>query len=285
MRSALSTLEVIRPRTLEQALRSMAASDGDRPVPIAGGTDLYVYLNAGTPTGERFLDLWSLRELRGIRSDREGLTLGALATFREVREHPIVRRRLPSLAVAAAEVGGWQIQNRATVAGNIANASPAGDSLPVLLSLDAVIHARSVRGARQIPFAELHRGYRTLALERDELITAIRVPFPASGARLFFRKVGTRSAQSISKVVFAAVARLEGGALGRVRLAYGSVAPVPLRARNAEAALEGRSPSPESIVAAREALGRDLAPIDDIRSSREYRLAVAGNVLEQFLRA
>jgi CO/xanthine dehydrogenase FAD-binding subunit len=261
------------------------SANGDRPIPLAGGTDVFVYLNAGTPPGTRYLDLWSLRELRGIRADAKGMSFGALTTFRDVREHPIVRRRLPSLSAAASEVGGWQIQNRATMAGNIANASPAGDSLPVLLSLDAVIQVRSVRGARDIPFGQLYRGYRTLAIEKDELITSIRVPFPPAGARAFFRKVGTRSAQSISKVVFAAVARMRGKAMEDVRLAYGSVAPVTIRARHAEQALEGRVPSHATAIAARAALERDIAPIDDIRSSRAYRLEVAGNVLEQFLRS
>jgi CO/xanthine dehydrogenase FAD-binding subunit len=285
MRTALSTLEVVRPRTLDDALAAMASANSDRPVPLAGGTDLFVYLNAGTPPGTRYLDLWDLDELRGIQVEREGLRFGALTTFRDVREHPIVRRRLASLASAAGEVGGWQIQNRATMAGNIANASPAGDSLPVLLSLDAQVEARSVRGTRSIAFAELYRGYRTLALDRDELITAVRVPFPARGAHTFFRKVGTRSAQSISKVVLAAVASVERGTLAGVRLAYGSVAPVTIRARNAEAALEGRKRSSDAVATAREALARDIAPIDDIRSSREYRVAVSGNLLEQFMRS
>jgi CO/xanthine dehydrogenase FAD-binding subunit len=285
MRTALSTLEVVRPRSLDQALRAMAADPGERLVPLAGGTDLFVALNAGTPPGTRYLDLWGVRELRGVRADRAGMTLGALTTFRDLREHAIVQARLPALAAAAREVGGWQIQNRATVAGNIANASPAGDSLPVLLALDARVRAVSARGSREIPFADLYRGYRQLALEPDELIAAVYVPFPAAGARQFFRKVGTRSAQSISKVVFAGVARKNGAVLEDVRLAFGSVAPVTLRARHAEAALRGQRLSADTAAAARAALEEDIAPIDDIRSTREYRVAVSGNVLEQFLRS
>src|SRR5205807_1140437 len=149
------------------------------PAPLAGGTDLFVYLNAGTWTGTRFLDLWSLDELRGIRVSRDGATLGALTTFSAIRGHPVMRRRFPALVAAAAEVGARQIQNRATVAGNIANASPAGDSLPALLALDAVVEVRSLRGERAIPFDQLYRGYRQLALEPDELITAVRLPLPA----------------------------------------------------------------------------------------------------------
>jgi len=283
MRSALSTLQVIRPKSLSHALEAMSAAD--RPIPLAGGTDLFVYLNAGTQPSGRYLDLWGLRELRGIRVEPAGIRLGALTTFRDIRTHESLARRFPALVAAASEVGGWQIQNRATVAGNIANASPAGDSLPVLLAHDAVVVARSVRGSREIAFDRLYRGYRDLTLEPDELITAVYLPFPPPRSRAFFRKVGTRRAQSISKVVFGGLLALDrNGRANHVRLAYGSVAPVPIRARHAEEALSGAKVSAETASAARAALERDITPIDDIRSSRAYRIAVSGNVLEQFLR-
>jgi len=287
MRTALSTLEVVRPKSLDQALRDLAASaENGRLVPLAGGTDLFVYLNAGAEVGRRFIDLWGLRELRGIRAEGKSLALGALTTFRDIREHAIVRRRFPSLAAAAAEIGAWQIQNRATLAGNIANASPAGDSLPVLMAYDAVIRVRSVRGAREIAFDQLYRGYRELALERDELITAVLLPDPPAGAFHFFRKVGTRRAQSISKVVLAGVlGRAREGRGRHARLSLGSVAPVTLRARRTEDVLREGTPSRETAARARAALAEDIAPIDDIRSTRDYRVQVAGNVLEQFLRA
>jgi CO/xanthine dehydrogenase FAD-binding subunit len=279
-------MDAVRARNLKHALREMSGTPDVRPTPIAGGTDLYVYLNAGTLEPRRFLDLWGVRELRGVRVGRDGITFGALATFREIREHPAVRRRLPSLAAAAAEVGAWQIQNRATIAGNVANASPAGDSLPVLLAHDAVVRVRSVRGERAIPFADLYRGYRALALDPDELIVALHVPFSPPRAAAFFRKVGTRRAQSISKVVFAGVlAAGRDAAITHARLAFGSVAPVPLRARIAEEALLRGRPSAKLREHALDALEADLTPIDDIRSTREYRLQVARNVLAQFLRA
>jgi CO/xanthine dehydrogenase FAD-binding subunit len=157
-------------------MRTDAAAE--RPTPLAGGTDLLVYLNAGAHAGRRFVDLWSLNELRGIRPTRTGVRLGALVTMSEIREHALLRRRFPALVAAAAEVGGRQIQNRATVGGNIANASPAGDSLPALMALDAEIEARSVAGA-QLPFASLYQGYRKLALAADELITAAHASLPA----------------------------------------------------------------------------------------------------------
>jgi len=272
VRSALSKLEVVRPRRLTEALSEMAeAASRERPTPIAGGTDLFVYLNAGELGATRYLDLLGLRELRGIQVRRDAVVLGALTTFHEIRTHPAIVRRLPSLAAAAAEVGALQIQHRATIAGNVANASPAGDSLPVLLAHDA---------------ERLYTGYRTLATDPDELITAISIPTPPSGAFAFFRKVGTRRAQSISKVVFAGL--LASDKRHRsvlVRFAYGSVAPTPVRARNAEQALIGEPPSAAAAARAQQALARDIAPIDDIRSERDYRMTVAGNVLDQFLRA
>ena len=287
MRGALSTLEVARPRDLAHALRLMHVAPGaERPSPLAGGTDLLVYLNAGAHAGRRFVDLWGLDELSGIRVHREGVRLGALATFSEIREHAQLRRRFPALVAAAAEVGGRQIQNRATVGGNIANASPAGDSLPALMALDAIVRARSVGGERSIPLAGLYQGYRKLALAGNELITAVTVPPVPARSFQFFRKVGTRRAQSISKVVMGGVARVgRDGRLDHVRLAFGSVAPVTLRAARAEAALLGERPSPRIAEAARAALALDIAPIDDIRSDREYRLEVAANLLAQFLHA
>jgi CO/xanthine dehydrogenase FAD-binding subunit len=287
MRAALSTLDVARPRDLGHALRLLHGSLRDeRLVPLAGGTDLFVTLNSGLVPGRRFLDLWGLRELRGVRERGGRLVLGALTTFSAIREHPLVRRRYPALAAAAAEVGAWQIQNRATLGGNIANASPAGDSLPVLLVLEAVVHARSVRGVRAVPFTDLFRGYRDLALEPDELIAEVSLAPPPPRARQFFRKVGTRRAQSISKVVLAGLLRLgRDGRVDLARVALGSVAPVTLRARRAEQALLGVRPCAAAAAAARAALLEDISPIDDIRSDREYRRLVSGNVFEQFLRA
>jgi len=288
MRSPVSQYTLVRPKSLGHALESMAASaaNGARLVPLAGGTDLYVTLNAGAPTGAHYLDLQPLRELRGIRANAAGVTIGGLVTFREIRDHALLAKQLPSLVAAAREVGAWQIQNRATIAGNVANASPAGDSLPVLLAHDAEVVVRSVRGERTIAFAALYTGYRALAVAPDELIVAVRVPFAPGRAAQFFRKVGTRRAQSISKVVFCGVLRrARNGRVDHVRLAYGSVAPVTLRARAAEAALLDAAASPAAADAAAAALARDLAPIDDIRSTRDYRVAVSANVLLQFLRS
>ncbi|MEO5616338.1 MAG: xanthine dehydrogenase family protein subunit M [Candidatus Eisenbacteria bacterium] len=284
MKSALSTLELLLPRTLEEALKHMAAKD--RPMPLAGGTDLFVYLNGGAQPECRYMDVSRLAVLRHVLVGRNTITIGGGVTFRAIREHAEIRRRFPSLTAVAAEVGAWQIQNRATIAGNIANASPAGDSLPVLLAHDATVHVRSTRGVRDVAFADLYLGYRKLAIEPDELITAVTLTSPPKWTCAFFRKVGTRRAQSISKVVFAGVlAARPGQEVTHVRLAYGSMAATPARARHAEEALLGRRLTAGTVAAARSALARDFTPIDDIRSERDYRMAVAENVLEQFLRS
>ncbi|MCC6348483.1 MAG: FAD binding domain-containing protein [Candidatus Eisenbacteria bacterium] len=287
MKAALSRLSLERPATLAHALRLLADScRSERLTPIAGGTDLYVYLNAGSLTATRFFDLSGIPALRGLRVTPGGvLRMGALTTFRELGAHAKVAAGWPSLAAAARVIGAAQIQNRATVGGNVANASPAGDSLPVLLAHDALVRVASVRGEREIAFASLHTGYRRLALEPDELIVSFELPPAPRGAPAFFRKVGTRAAQSISKVVFAGLLHAgRASAPDLVRLAWGSVAPVPVRAAGAEAALLASPPSRAAAAAALAALDRDIAPIDDIRSDREYRSAVARNLLAQFLR-
>jgi CO/xanthine dehydrogenase FAD-binding subunit len=284
VKTALSQLEVVRPRDLAHALRLLHSSlPDDRLVPLAGGTDLYVYLHAGTQSGTRFLDLAPLAALQAIRASRGSVRIGALATFDAIARHPACAA-WPMLTLASRVIGAAQIQNRATIGGNIANASPAGDSLPVLLAYDASVHVASVRGERTLPFAELYTGYRTLALAPDELIVAVTLPGRPAGARELFRKVGTRAAQSISKVVFAGSVSVAGGRVEHVRLAWGSVAPTTVRARGAEAALLAAKPSAAAASAALAALARDIAPIDDIRSEGEYRAAVARALLAQLLR-
>jgi CO/xanthine dehydrogenase FAD-binding subunit len=268
MRSAISPLELRRPRSVREAL-TMLRDDGPL-VPIAGATDLYVALNFGTLTATRFLDLWSLEPLRRIETRGDTLSIGALATYTSLTRSRLVRQRLPMLIDAARQVGGVQIQNRGTIGGNIANGSPAGDTLPVFAAVEAVVVARSAAGERRIPFAEFYTGYRSTALRPDELIAAVEVP-PVDGHQ-WFRKVGTRAAQAISKVVMAAVR-------GRApRVALGSVGPVVVRAVGAERALAAE----QGIDAAIARLDAEISPIDDVRSTAAYRRAVAANLLRQF---
>jgi xanthine dehydrogenase small subunit len=269
MRTAISSLQLLQPRSVRDALTMLR--DEEPLLPIAGCTDVFVGLNFGTERARRYLNLWSLEALRGIAVRDGYLSLGALATFTDVIRSPLVRKRLPMLVAAAQEIGGVQIQNRGTVAGNVANASPAGDTLPVLAAAEATIVLRSAaKGERRVPIQQFYTGYRKMVMRADELIVAIEIP--AVTGRQWFRKVGTRAAQAIAKVTLAGV---RGPS---VRVAVGSVAPTVVRAPLTEAHLQGGG----SIVDAARLLQDEISPIDDIRSTADYRRRVAANLLQQF---
>jgi len=268
VRTAVSALELLEPKTLGTALKLLRTKGP--LMPIAGCTDVYVSLNFGTLPAKRFLDLSRLAPLRRIREEGDGLSIGALATYTAIIRSRLVRRRLPMLVAAAREIGGVQIQNRGTIGGNVANASPAGDALPVLAAAEAVVVLASVDGERRVPFTAFYTGYRKSVMRPDELIVALEVP-PVRGVQ-WFRKVGTRAAQAISKVVMAAV-RAE-----HPRIALGSVAPTVVRLPKTEAALAAGVP----IESARRTLAEEIHPIDDFRSTAEYRRRVAANLLGRF---
>jgi CO/xanthine dehydrogenase FAD-binding subunit len=259
----------LRPRSLEEAVRYLA--DDPALVPTAGCTDLMVRGPEALHRMDRVLDLLGISALRGIREVDGGIEIGATTTFTEIGRSPAVRAAFPALTEAAGQIGGWQIQNRATLGGNLANASPAGDSLPVLLALDAVVVAAGAGGLREIPYAGFHTGYRKTALQPGEIVVRVRLPVPPEGAVQAFRKVGTREAQAISKVVVAMAARIAGGRIAELRLAAGSVAPTPVRLRSAEEAVRGMAIGPEAADLAGREAAREVAPIDDVRSTAEYR--------------
>lgn len=265
-----SDARVYRAHTLADALALRA--EHRHATVLAGGTDVMVSLELGAIHPDVVIDLWPCAELRGISAD--GRRIGALTTWTD-----IARSTLPeALRACARTVGAPQIQNRGTVGGNIVNASPAGDSLPMWLATDAEFELASVRGTRRVPASEFWLAYRKTALGADELLTAVHLP-DLSADRLGYRKVGTRLAQAISKVVLAGRLRVQDGVVTEARVAFGSVAPIPVRARSVEAALVGR---PVDVSAA-EAVVADIAPIDDIRSTAEYRRRVARNVLRTWL--
>jgi CO/xanthine dehydrogenase FAD-binding subunit len=229
------------------------------------------------------MDLTRIPEIRGVERAGAEWRIGAATTFTEIQRAPGLREGLPALAEAASWVGGWQIQNRATLGGNMANASPAGDSLPVLLVLDAEVVMVGPRGTRSIPYARFHVDYRRTALGPDEIIGWVRIPVPAPGTVQRFRKVGTREAQSISKVVVAMAARPHEGRLERVRLAAGSVAPIPVRLPAVESACEGGRPGEALAERAAEAAMDSVTPIDDVRSTAIYRKHVLGRVVRRMV--
>jgi len=269
MQASLSHRSLLEPGSLADALKMLR--DEGPLTPMAGCTDLYVALNFGTLKDTRFVNLWPLDGLRTIDLRGGMLSIGALATHTDVIRSPLVRKRLPMLAAAAREVGGVQIQNRGTIGGNVANASPAGDTLPVLAAADALVVLQSAKATRRVPFTSFYTGYRQTVRRADELIVGFEIP--AVRGRQWFRKVGTRAAQAISKVVMAGVVGDEP------RLALGSVAPTVVRALKTEAALAAGA----SIDEAQRTLAEEIAPIDDIRSTADYRRRVAANLLARML--
>jgi CO/xanthine dehydrogenase FAD-binding subunit len=282
MRASPPQYEMKAPASLGEAIGIMAEEPG-RWKAFAGGTDLMVLLEAGKLAHRQFLSLWRVRELRGIAETSEQVTLGALTTYTEVLESATLRREFPLLCRAAAETGGVATQNRGTLGGNIANASPAADSLPALLVYDAELELVSAQGARRVPYHGFHTGYKTMDLRADEIIRCIHLPRQKKDWRAYYRKVGTRRAQAISKVCLAAVAKVEAGRIQDLRIALGSVAPTVVRAARTEAFLRGKAPAADVIRAAGEELAREIAPIDDVRSTARYRGRVAQNLLEEFL--
>ena len=282
MRAYLPAYELKTPANLAEALDLLGSSAQDWK-PFAGGTDLMVLLEAGTLPVGRYLSLWHLQELRGIQETSQHLTLGSLTTFAELQRHPTLQREYSLLCQAAGVTGAVAIQNRATLGGNIANASPAADSPPALLVYDADVELLSAKGNRWLPYHAFHTGYKETQLQPGELISRVRLPRSPQTWKEGYRKVATRKAQAISKVCFAARVRVEEGTVSDIRIGLGSVAPVPLRCFQTEALLLGAKINPATMKAAREMLSAELAPIDDFRSTQDYRRTVAGNLLEKFL--
>jgi CO/xanthine dehydrogenase FAD-binding subunit len=270
------------PRDLTEMLDRMAQEPGVWK-PFAGGTDLMVLLEAGKLPHKKFLNIWDLAELRGIETSADLVTVGALTTYTEVRRDEVLAREFPLLCRAAAKTGSVATQNRGTLGGNIANASPAADSPPALLVYDAEIEIVSAGGARWIPYQHFHSGYKQMDLQPAELIRRIRLPRNKNAWKQYFRKVGTRRAQAISKVCFAAAARMDAGKIGDVRIVLGSVAPTVLRAVRAEEVLRGQRPDAAILKSAQDALANEIVPIDDIRSTSRYRRTVARNLLAEFI--
>lgn len=267
MRTAITELDVRVASTVKDALTILR---DERRAPIAGATDVYVSLNFGTLAPRQFLDIWSLDELRTISTHDDRLVIGALTSYTSLMQSHLVHERVPMLAEAASLVGGVQIQNRGTLGGNIANGSPAADGVPVLSAADSIVVLRSLDGERRIPINSFYTGYRVTVMRPDELIVAIEIP--RVDGKQWFRKVGTRAAQAISKVVMAAVRAPSP------RIALGSVAPTIVRAKMTEQALAGGAPIDEAA----EILGREIVPIDDVRSTADYRRRVAMNLLKRF---
>lgn len=270
------------PSSLAEAYTFLSERGGAAKV-IAGGTDLMVLMNAHLLDSAEFLDIWGIDELRGIEDEGDALRIGALTTYTQLIKSALIQQHAPSLVAASRTIGAIQIQNRGTIGGNIVNASPAGDSLPVLAAYDAEVEVGSARGTRRVPFNQFYTGYRRSVLEPDELVLAAVLPKLRQGEVDFFWKVGTRRAQAISKTVMACKARVDQK-INSISIAVGSVAPTVVRALQTERLLTGSSISTELINDARKLIAEEISPITDLRSTEHYRRTVTGNVLAKFLR-
>jgi CO/xanthine dehydrogenase FAD-binding subunit len=282
MRGNPAMHDLVAPGSLGAVLGLLAAEPG-KWTPIAGGTELMVAFAAGRLNARNLVSLWGIPDLRAIQTRPDSIVIGAAATFLDLRKHSVIAAELPLLAKAASWIGAIANQTRATLGGNLVNGSPAADSSPALLAYDAELEIISVRGTRRIPYTGFHLGYKRNALAPDELLYAIRLPRRFARHQQYLRKVGTRRAMAIAKVALGATALVENEVIKEIRLGAASLAPYPTRLFKAEAELLGREITHETAKAARSALLAEVQPIDDIRSTADYRRRVAANLLDEFL--
>jgi CO/xanthine dehydrogenase FAD-binding subunit len=282
MRADPAEYRLVSPGNLQDVL-SLLAGEPAEWLPIAGGTDVIVLYSAGKLPNRKLINIWNIPELRQIEVSPDSIRIGAACTYTALRSHEIVSREFPLLATAASWTGGIANQNRGTLGGNIANASPAADSLPALLVYDAELTLISAHGERRVDYRRFHTGYKRTELAAHELIRDISLQRRFLGYVSHARKVGTRNAQAISKVCLASLGQIANGTIRDVRLALGSVAPIPLRLEETERMLTGKQIDPLLIDAARKTVMKEIRPIDDFRSSARYRAAVAGNLVAEFL--
>jgi CO/xanthine dehydrogenase FAD-binding subunit len=282
MRGDPAMHDLVAPGSLGVVLDLLAAEPGVW-TPIAGGTELMVAFAAGRLNAPKLVSLWGIPDLRSIETKAESIVIGAAATFLDIRRDAVVASEFPLLARAASWIGSVANQGRATLGGNLVNGSPAADSSPALFAYDAEIEIISARGARRVPYAEFHTGYKRNVLAADELLYAIHLPRRFARHRQYLRKVGTRRAMAVAKVALGATALLEEHAVREIRIGAASLAPYPIRLVATEAALLGKTITRETVQAARSALLAEIKPIDDIRSTAQYRRRVAANLLEEFL--
>ena len=288
MHADVTQFDLAAPASLDAVLQQLAAEPG-KHAPIAGGTELMVALGAGRLNQRSLLSIQHLRELRFIRVEDDVIHIGSGTTFTDIRRSAAIAEHLPLLVQSASWTGSVANQNRGTIGGNICNASPAADTPPALLAYGASVTLVRAKGSRTVPYIEFHLGYKRTVLRPDELLHTIHIPLAFAGYRQYIRKVGTRNAQAISKIALAGLVKMDGSRIAEIRLGAASLTDRPVRCSATEAALLDRSVGAadveETVHLARAALASETHAIDDIRSTARYRSAVAGNLLEEFLRS
>jgi CO/xanthine dehydrogenase FAD-binding subunit len=265
----LPNFSLHRPRTLEETLELLAEHEGSRL--MAGGTDLLILLREGDVRAEHLIDLGSVEELRYIREDGGTVHIGAATTHDQLLNSEIIAAKAPILGEAVASIGSVQIRNRGTIGGNLCNASPAADTVPPLLVLDAEVTVTSSETLRTFPLIDLFIGPKMTSLALGELLTEISFRVPPRGSGASFHKLGRRKGLTLSVVNAAAYLTLDGSTCIDAGVALGAVASTPLRMHAIEAMLRGEALSRQLIEASASACSNLVRPIDDIRASAEYR--------------
>ena len=265
------------PVDLAQLLELRAARPQARI--LGGGTDLGLLASMQRRSLGEVIWTRQVKELRHVRSGNGQLAIGSAATYSEAL--PAIDLRLPRLGALIRRIGSRQIRNLGTIGGNACTASPVGDTPPVLLALDAVLIARSVRGTRRIRAADFFTGYRRNALAADEILAEIRLPLPGPDTLFGAYKIGKRHDQDIAAVIGAFAVKIEAGTVTAARIAFGGMAATPATASACETRLLGNPWSEETVDSAAAALAEDFAPISDLRAGAAYRLRVAQNLLRR----
>lgn len=276
-------MQFLRPKNLAETLK-LVGRHPDYEI-LAGGTDICVRMNSGILKPAGLINIWGLSELKGIKEDGNFIEIGALATHSEIINSNLINKYLPALSDACMTIGAVQIQNRGTIGGNVMNASPAGDTLPVLLAYDADVETANKESKRSIKFSEFYKGYRKTALKNDEIVLKFRIKKTGPCEKSAFIKIGTRKAQAISKVMgcFVVAGPRAGQKIKSIAIAFGSVAPIPIRTPETEKFLTGKMLTEKVIQKAVDLVKKEVTPIDDIRSTAEYRRHIAGVLLKRFL--
>ncbi len=274
--------EYLEPTSIDEALLMLNQRKNEAKV-MAGGTDLMPLMRDKIIVPKCIVDINRLSKLEFVRESENEIRIGALTRLRTIEASLLIQERLPVLAEAAERIGSIQVRNVATIGGNLVNASPAADMAPPLLVYEAAVRLRSKTGQREIPLSEFFVGVKKVAIGDDELLTDIIVPKPSHHTGGGFLKIGNRNALTISIASAAACVTLEKPKRCKVRIALGSVASTPVRARKAEALLEGQDITDRAIREASEQVIEEIDPISDLRASAEYRREISKVLVKRTL--